>query len=159
MKKLAIIAAVLMLIPIAALARMNSMSDDDMGVLRGQVGITIDFQTCLTNSYLAVTDSDGFSISGLTATNGGATTLRLFSIYGTGGLGTNMDIDGLDIDAGSTGTTSYVLVGLPRIRGTIDVQSVAVGTTANSGDSLGQVTWGNIDFAETDLTISTHGAP
>ncbi len=156
MKKLTFIAAVLMLITTGALARMNSMSDDDMGIHRGQVGITIDFQTRLTDSYLSIIDSNGFSITGLTATNQGALSFRNFSIYGTGDTDTNMNIDGLDIDAGTDGSNSYLLVGLPAIQGTIDIDSVAIGTGANTGGSLAQVTWGNIDFAETDLTITTH---
>ena len=158
MKKLMLLASVLLFLPYAAaIARMDSMSEDDLSYHRGQVGITIDFQTRLTNSYVALTDSNGFTITGsLTATSTGSLTLRNFSIHGTSSSTSNMVVDGLDIDIGSTGSENYLLVGMPAVQGTVDIQSVAVGNAPNSGGSLSAVAWGNINYAQTNLTIAPH---
>jgi hypothetical protein len=154
MKKLALITAALLIIPLAAVARMNSMSDDSMGVIHGQVGITIDFETRLTDSYLAITDSDGF---GTTWGSQGAITLDGLSITGDESPLTNMSVIGLDLDLGTNSSnTSYLIIGLPVISGHVEVDAVKIGTSATMGYSLGKVTWGRINYAETLCKVQAH---
>ncbi len=153
MKKLAMLTVVLLIIPLVALARMNSMSDDSMGVIHGQVGITIDFETQLSDSFLAITDSDGF---GSTWGDQGAITLDGLSVTGVGGTA-NMVVTGLDLDLGSDSTNnSYLIIGLPRINGQVAVDYVKIGSEPTVGDSLGQLTWGRINYAPTICKVQAH---
>jgi hypothetical protein len=155
MKKLAIIAMVLMVIPLTALARMDSMSEDAMGVIHGQSGITIDFRTQLEDSYLAITDDNGFTDTTVTANNTGAFTLDGLTISGT--QGGAMTVDELLLDVGTDASNkSYLGIGLPIITGKVDVAAVRIGTSAARGNSLGQVTWGRIKFAATDCRVYSH---
>ncbi|MBI9077518.1 MAG: hypothetical protein JEZ02_19090 [Desulfatibacillum sp.] len=150
MKKLAIIAMVLMVIPVSALARMDSMSEDSMGVIHGQVGITIDFETRLTSSYLAITDSNG----GTGYASTGTLTLDGLSVGGAGA--SNMVVTGLKLDVGTTGTKSALIIGLPVITGQVQVDAVRIGTNEQLGNSLGAITWGNINYAATTCTVYPH---
>jgi hypothetical protein len=151
MKRLAILTAVLVVIPIAAMARMSSLSDNAMGVISGKTGITLTWQSRVLDSYIAIYDDNGFTGYG----SPGATTLSSFIIDG-GTSGTNMSITGLTIDAGTTGATSACQIGLPAITGRVRAGAVRIGTNDNKGGSLGRATFGSINIAPTNMLIVTH---
>ncbi len=153
MKKLAIIVAILLVIPLSAHARMSSMSDDSLGVIKGKVGITIDFTTRLTDSYLAITDSNG--ATGYTGT--GSLTLDGLSISGITGGTSAMSVSNLTLDVGTNGTTTALVIGLPIIEGHVHVEDVRLGAAAGaSGDSMGSLTWGRINYDATTCTVRAH---
>lgn len=152
MKRLAILMAVLVVIPIAAMARMNSLSDNAMGVVTGQVGIVLDWETQLEDSYIAIYDSDGFGTAKYQ--NHGAMTLSSFIITGTT-AGSNMVITGLSINSGSAGTVGYLEIGLPRIFGLVQAGAFKIGTVDNKGGDIGRWTVGDISIAPTDMRIYT----
>ncbi|SHJ81087.1 hypothetical protein SAMN02745216_02315 [Desulfatibacillum alkenivorans DSM 16219] len=153
MKTLAIIMVVLLMAPIAAQARMESMSEDSMGVIHGQVGITINFETHLSGSYVAITDSDGDDGS---YPNQGALTIYGLDITKTG-ANDNMVVTGLTLDVGTdSGGNPALCIGLPQITGHVQIDEVRIGGSATAGNSLGAITWGNIDYAPTTCTVYPH---
>lgn len=157
MKRLAILTAVLVIIPIAAMARMSTLSDNAMGVISGQVGITMDWDSKIEDGYIAISDSDGFGTTKYQYD--GSFTFGDFIING-GTTSTNMAITGLEIDVGHDGTKGYLGIGLPRILGLVESGAVMIGTGPNQpgtdSGTLGRLTLGSINIAPTSMKVYPH---
>lgn len=153
MKKglLAVVLAALLVVPVAALAGMWSITDSEMEDVTGQTGVTIDMSLQVTNGYIAYGDSDGVAT---TYTAAGYFTLAGMTVGGaTGGA---MNLTGLTVDVGSTGTTSALIIGLPTISGQIAFGSMKLGSTANGGTSLGSLTLGDLTTAASTIIVKAH---
>ncbi len=154
MKKLAILAAVLMLIPASVMAGMNILNESSLNDVTGQVGITIDTSVRVVDGFLAWGDSDGHATE---ATGGGFLVLDGLTVNdGLGGTGA-MTQDNLTIDAGTTLTTSYLVIGLPSITGQIGIANIFLGSTiSGASESLGSITIGDLDVPSSTIMISAH---
>jgi hypothetical protein len=154
MKKLAILAAVLMLIPASVMAGMNILNESSLNDVTGQVGITIDQTLEVNGGYLAWTDSDGttdFTTQGVLVLDGLA--------VNNGGAGNTVSMTGLTIDAGTDGTVGKLVIGLPSFSGDITITKIALGATvaaAQADEGLGSVTIGNLSVAQSDVIIYSH---
>lgn len=159
-KMLAIAAAMLLVLPVLAMAGMTAFDNmtelgPEMADVTGQVGITIDTSVQVTDGFLAWGDSDGY-----TGVSTGAW-LKLDNLTvndGTVAPGP-MDQTGLTLDAGATANTAYLVVGLPSISGQISIGAVYIGTAAdftNPAESLGSITIGDLSVATSTLKISAH---
>lgn len=153
MKKglLVIALAALLALPLAAVAGMWSITDNEMEDVTGQAGITIDMTMEVTAGYVAYGDDDGsgaystggfFTLSGMTINNGGA--------------GTGMNLSGLTIDVGNNGTDTALIIGLPSISGDIGFSSLKLGTAADTGNSLGSLTIGDLATSASTIYIKAH---
>ncbi len=160
-KGLAILAVALVLLPVIALARMSSLEEEDMADVQGQVGISIDLTWRLNNSYLAWTDSDGYDDAAINSENQGALTFAALRI--TDGTSTGLlQFEGITLDTGSTGSTSYLCLGLPDMSGEIQFGEILIGTAAQRGGgpsrdgSLGRVFIGDLELQDSSITVSPY---
>ncbi len=159
-KMLAIAATALLVLPVLAMAGMTAFDNmtelgPEMAEITGQVGITIDSSIEVTTGYLAWGDSNGYD------TTDTAGVLKLDGLTVNGGApGTALDQTGLTIDAGTTGSTSYLVIGLPSISGKITIANVVLGTMATDAatatNSLGSITIGNLTIPKSTVKISAH---
>ncbi len=158
MKKLAILAAVLMLIPASVMAGMNLLNESSLNDVTGQVGITIDQTLQVNDGFFAWTDSDGWGTTGQAGAQG---VLKLDNLtINDGGTG-SMDLTGMKIDAGTdTGGTTYLVITQPSMEGQIAIGAIYLGTSiaAATGDnqSLGAITIGDLSVAGSTVKISAH---
>lgn len=147
MKKLALLAAVLMIIPASVMAGMTALNETDMNDVTGQTGISIDSDmSAITVGYLAWTDDDGFGTP-LTSHTGA---LTLSTITNT------MTMDNLQIDCGSDASTSYLAITLPSTSGDVTIAAIRIGTAPTLGGSLGAITLGNVSNSGSTIKIYAH---
>ncbi len=156
MKKLAILAAILVLIPASVMAGMNILNESSLNDVTGQVGITIDSTVEVDAGFLAWGDRDGYDS---TISAGGFVTLQGLSIN-NGSTGSGMAMTGLKLDAGTDTTKSYLVITLPSINGQIGIADLVLdttaGATATTTNSLGSITIGNLSVPGSTVKISAH---
>ncbi|MBI9077517.1 MAG: hypothetical protein JEZ02_19085 [Desulfatibacillum sp.] len=158
MKKLVILAAILMLVPGLALADMGLMNESSLNDVTGQVGITINQSLAASIGGLKWTDGDG---DGGTA---GAITLDTIAInngWTADAIPVAIPIamTGMTIDCNTTGGVSSLVIGLPAMVGQITVGNIYLtdGTAAGlPANSLGSLTISNFDMTGSTVTIMAH---
>jgi hypothetical protein len=165
-KLLALAAAMLLVLPVLAMAGMTAFDNmtelgDEMAEVTGQVGITIDSSLDLTIGYLAWTDADGYGSTLGTGGTGGAGCLRLDTITVNDGAGGALDMTGMTIDAGSNAAgVGYLVIKQPSIEGTVTVGNIYLGTgiadTYDETMSLGSVTISGLTVGTSIVKISAH---
>ncbi|MFP4476541.1 MAG: DUF6160 family protein [Desulfatibacillaceae bacterium] len=152
-KGLLIIAlAALLALPMSAMAGMWSITENEMEDVTGQAGITIDMAVQVTSGYIAYGDADG-DATGTYDTEGFFTLSGMALNDGAGGA---MDLSGLTIDVGTNAGTSALVIGLPSISGEVSFDDILLGATADSGDSLGSLTLGDLGTSSSTITITAH---
>jgi hypothetical protein len=152
MKKgfLAVVLAALLVVPVAALAGMWSITDSEMEDVTGQTGVTIDMSLQVTAGYIAYGDD------GVTATYTGPGFLTLAGMTVGGATGGALNLTNLTVDAGSTGTTSALIIGLPTLSGKIAFSALKLGSVANDGTSLGSLTLGDLTTSGSTIVVKAH---
>lgn len=152
MTRFAVIVMMLLTLPMTVFARMDSLTEDDMGEVTGQTGITMDLTWQLNNSYLAWTDDDGFGTT--VSQNEGSLTLYGLTIDDSGAP---ITISGITLDVGTnlSGDT-YLLMGLPSIEGQLGVQEIYIGSQIASGGSLGRVFIGDLNMENSTIRVTAH---
>lgn len=132
MKKLALLAALLVFLPVTAMAGMSAVSDVDLEGVTGQTGITITMNVTITASTIAWGDSDGFG----TYTSAGWVVLSDVTMPA-------LNLSGVTIDVGSDGTDSVLQIDVGTgnlIQGTMIIGDVVIGTTSSaSTESIGEI--------------------
>ncbi|ACL03864.1 conserved hypothetical protein [Desulfatibacillum aliphaticivorans] len=155
MKKLVILAAILMLVPGMALADMGLLNESSLNDVTGQVGITIN-QTL--EATIGSVEWEDFGGDGGTTSNTGA--LELNDITIDNGASGPISLTGLTIDANTSATNvSSLVIGLPAMTGTITVGNIYItdGTTAGTAaDSIGSLTITDLDMSGSTVTIMAH---
>lgn len=125
-------------------AELSSITDEELGNVTGQSGLTIDADVLLTVGNLDYVDADGDG--GGSATSG---TLRLETIAFNDGSGGAVSMNGTTIDVDGSG----LKIGLPAITGTLSIGGLYLGNTTTSA---GSISVGNINLSGTTLTINAH---
>jgi len=150
MKKLVILAALLMLLPVSAMAGMSAVSDTDLEEVTGQVGLTITMTVTVTASTIAWGDSDGF---GPTYTSQGWVILSNVTTP-------NFQLTGVTIDAGSDNSSAYVCINTGAtniISGNMTIGALIIGTTGTAtGASTGEIRMTGLGVQVGALIISGH---
>lgn len=122
--KRAYLLALVLLIPICALAGMKVASDEDMEAVQGQVGITITMATTVSAGDISWEDKDGFT--------GGAST---GAVVLSGVTTPAINISNVIIDAGTTAGVSYLQIdtGVNNIiSGDFVVNSIVIGNLSTA---------------------------
>lgn len=155
MKKLVLVAAIMMFVPFSAFA-LDTMDDDSLDKVTAQEGVTITFDNVVikqTPADVAWSDSDGIT----EASNQG----RVYVAYGTSGSDTititqDLTIDvattttalivdaGADTAAGATAddsvipaTTSFVKVGLPSVSSKAEAKTMTISMDNSNANIVG----------------------
>jgi hypothetical protein len=149
MKKLLVLAAIMMLVPVSAMAGMTAVSDVDLEGVTGQTGITISMTVTVQADSMAWGDSDGF---GTYCTQG-------WLILSTVSM-PNVQLTNVTIDCGSDGSTSMLQINLGTsnlIQGNLTIGNVIIGTTANAvTQSIGEIRMTNLGIKTGAIQISGH---
>lgn len=155
MKKILVLAAILMMVPATAMAGMTAfmgmdeLSGNEMSEVTGQTGITIDATFAIGGGYITWGDDDGcaaFSTDGYFTMS----TITVSSI----------SVDGLTIDACDDGTNAWINIGMPSI--TINTSIAALRTSGNgsygfgAGNSMGSLTIGSLVVTASNVRIRGH---
>jgi hypothetical protein len=157
MKKILVLAAcVLLLLPVSAMAGMTAfmgmdeLSNSEMSDVTGQTGITIDVDLAVTGGYIAWGDDDG-------CTNGTVLGATGYLILSTVTM-SNVHITGLEIDACSDGTTTYLDIYVPTLTLNQRVHAIRLAATADfgAGLSLGSLIIGSMTYSSTSVLIRAH---
>jgi len=157
MKKLAILAVALLLVPASAMAgmtafmNMDELSSNEMATVTGQTGITIQADTGITGGTIGWTDDNGFTAPDVTTfTNPGVVTIALGAVT-TG-------VSNILIDAGTKAdlSESWIAISTNSITINATVNSIKVGTALNNGASMGKIQLVNLALANTQMRISGH---
>jgi len=157
MKKLAILAVALLLVPASAMAgmtafmNMDELNSQEMASVTGQTGITIQADTGITGGTIGWTDDNGFTApDGTTFSQQGVVTIALGAIT-TG-------VSNILIDAGSNAaaTESWIAISTNTITINATINSIKVGTALNDGASLGKIQLVNLALANTQMRITGH---
>jgi len=155
MKKILVLAAILMLVPVSAMAgmtafmNMDELSSNDLSSVTGQTGITINAQITITGGFQSWGDNDGCTAF----TTAGFVTLSTITTRGFA-----IDVSGLTIDACNDGTTSYVSISYPTITLNQYIAAVRIGDDAafGNGASIGSLTVGSLTLGSSYIRISGH---
>ncbi|MBI9077519.1 MAG: hypothetical protein JEZ02_19095 [Desulfatibacillum sp.] len=154
MNRFAVIIILLLVLPVTVLARMDTLTEEDMVEVTGQTGITIDLTWQLLDSYLAWTDNDGF---GTTASQTeGVITLSGLKINDGNASPGPITITGITLDVGTSGANTYLLLGMPAISGQVSIENFFIGSHVNSGGSLGRVYVGDLNMKNSVLRVTAH---
>ncbi len=158
MTRLSALFIVLLIIPMTALARMATLTQEDLGEVTGQVGITVDLTWQMEDSFLAWTDDDGYGTTlGLTNSQG---VLRLDNLAIDDGDDTSpgpISIVGIKLDAGTTSNgTTYLCLSLPSISGEITIGNIVIGSQIDTGGSRGAIYLGDFNLASSTLKVMAH---
>jgi len=149
MKKLCLVAALLMLLPVSAIAGMSAVSDVDLEEVTGQTGITITMNVTVTASSMAWGDSDGFG----TYSTQGWVVLSSVTMP-------SITLSGVTIDCGSDGTNSILQIDVGTgnlISGNLTIGNVIIGTTAASSTaSIGEIRMVGLNVQTGAIRISGH---
>jgi len=149
MKKLLVLAALLMLLPVSAMAGMTAVSDVDLEGVTGQTGITITMNVTVGADTIAWGDSDGF---GTYSTQGW---LILSSVTMP-----NVNLQNVTIDCGSDATTAILQINLGTsnlIGGNLTIGNVIIGTTATATtQSIGEIRMVNLGIKTGAIWIMGH---
>jgi len=137
MKKLLVLAALLLMVPVSAMAGMTAfmdmdeLSNNELAQTTGQVGITINTSIgSITGGYVAWGDSDGCAGCGSTA---GWLSLSTLTI--TTGQNISMTVDACTTAAG----TSYLVLGITSGSINLDIAHMRVGSAAGAGADMGEL--------------------
>jgi hypothetical protein len=147
-----IAAAILLLLPVSAMAGMTAfmdmdeLSNNELSDTTGQVGITLNATLGITGGYIGWGDGDG--CGGTTWDRGWVT---LSGITATGTV-----LDGTTIDACTSGATTWLTIVVPAMTINANVDAVLIGQDVNTGPSIGQITVGNLGLAGVTLEIAGH---
>jgi hypothetical protein len=149
MKKLCILAALMLMVPVSAMAGMTAVSDVDLEGVTGQTGITITMNVTVSADSIAWGDSDGF---GTYTTQGW---LVLSSVTTP-----SVNLQNVTIDCGSDGTTALLQINLGTsnlIQGNLTIGSVVIGTTSNASTaSIGEIRMTGLGVKTGAIQISGH---
>jgi len=149
MKKMCLLAALLVLIPVSAMAGMSAVADVDMEDVTGQTGITLTMAVNVTATSMAWGDSDGFG----TYSTAGWVILSNVALPA-------INLQGVTIDAGSDGTKSILQIDVGTtnlIQGDLTIGDVIIGTTANATtESLGEIRMVGLGVSTGKIQISGH---
>ncbi|ACL03866.1 conserved hypothetical protein [Desulfatibacillum aliphaticivorans] len=152
MTRFAVIVMLMLTLPMTVFARMDSLTEEAMGEVTGQTGITIDLTWQLNDSYLAWTDNDGFGTT--VSQNEGSLTLYGLTIDDNG---SPITISGITLDVGTNGSgDSYLMMGLPTIEGQLGIQEIYIGSQIASGGSLGRVFIGDLNMENSTIRVTPH---
>lgn len=125
-------------------AELSSISDEELGEVTGQSGITIDADVQVSVGAIDYVDADGDGSGG--ATSG---TLRLQTVAFDDGSGGAVSLNGITVDVDGSG----LKIGLPSITGTLSVGGLYLGNTTTSAGSLSV---SNLNLSGTTVSISAH---
>jgi len=149
MRKLCLLAALLMLLPVSAMAGMSAVSDVDLEEVTGQTGITITMNVTVTATSMAWGDSDGFG----TYSTAGWVILSTVQMP-------NVSLTGVTIDCGSDGVNSILQIDVGTgnlISGNLTIGNVVIGTTASaSTQSIGEVRMTGLGIQTGAIRIMGH---
>jgi len=149
MKKLCLLAALLVLLPVSAMAGMSAVSDMDLEEVTGQTGITLTMAVTVTATSMAWGDSDGFG----TYSTAGWVILSSVTMP-------SVNLSNVTIDCGSDATTSILQIDLGTtnlIQGNLTIGNVIIGTTASATtQSLGEIRMVGLGVATGAIRISGH---
>ncbi|SHJ81127.1 hypothetical protein SAMN02745216_02316 [Desulfatibacillum alkenivorans DSM 16219] len=152
MKKLVILAAILMLVPGMALADMGLLNESSLNDVTGQVGITIDQSLKATIGAVEWTDADGFETTTPGGGNTGALELSVITIDNGGNA---ISMTGLTIDADD----ASLVIGLPAMTGDISVGNIYLtdgSTAATTSSSLGSLTISDLNMSGSKVVVMPH---
>jgi hypothetical protein len=149
MKKLCLLAALLVLIPVSAIAGMSAVSDVDLEEVTGQTGITLTMNVSVSATSMAWGDSDGFG----TYSTAGWVILSSVTMPA-------INLSNVTIDVGSDGTTSILQIDLGTtnlIQGNLTIGNVVIGTTSTATtQSLGEIRMVGLGVSTGAIRISGH---
>jgi len=133
MKKILVLAAIIMLLPVSAMAgmtafmNMDELSSNDMQTVTGQTGITIVADITTVDNYVAWGDNDGFGAN----TTAGYVTLSTMNV-------SNQSVT-VTIDSGTVTTGSYVAISIPSMSILQTIAAVRIGDAVQAGPSIGYI--------------------
>jgi len=149
MKKLCILAALMLLVPVSAMAGMTAVSDVDLEGVTGQTGITISMTVTVVADSMAWGDSDGFG----TYTSAGWLVLSSVSTP-------NVQLTNVTIDCGSDATNAFLQINVGNgnlIQGNLTIGNVVIGTTSSAAtQSIGEVRMTGLGIKTGAIQISGH---
>jgi len=149
MKKLCLLAALLLVLPVSAMAGMTAVSDVDLEEVTGQTGITITMNVTVTATSMAWGDSDGFG----TYSTAGWVILSTVAMP-------SLTLTGVTIDCGSNGTDTILQIDLGTtslISGNLTIGNVIIGTTASATTaSLGEIRMVGLGVTTGAIRIAGH---
>jgi len=149
MKKLCLLAALMMILPVSAIAGMSAVSDMDLEEVTGQTGITITMNVTVVATSMAWGDSDGF---GTYSTQGWVilSTVTMPAV----------NLQGVTIDCGSDGSLSILQIDVGTgnlIQGNLTIGAVIIGTTASATtQSIGEIRMVGLGVQTGAIRISGH---
>jgi hypothetical protein len=146
-KKLLIVAAALVLVPLMAWAGMTAISDVELEEVDGQTGISISMSMTMSANQFAWEDNDGFGATLST----GAVILSNVTLPA-------ISLDGVDINAGTSGGSSYLSIdtgATDLISGDMTIGAVVIGSSWNATTpSLGKFVISGIGIKYGEILIS-----
>lgn len=149
MKKMLVLAALLLMVPVSAMAGMTAVSDVDLEGVTGQTGITITMAVTVQADSIAWGDSDGFG----TYTTAGWLVLSSVSTPA-------VNLSNVTIDCGSDGTDSILQINLGTsnlVEGNLTIGNVVIGTTSTaSAPSIGEIRMTGLGVKTGAIQIKGH---
>jgi len=149
MKKLCVLAALMLLLPVSAMAGMTAVSDVDLEGVTGQTGITITMNVTVSADSMAWGDSDGFG----TYTTAGWLVLSSVTTP-------SVNLTNVTIDCGSDGTNAILQINLGTsnlIQGNLTIGNVIIGTTSSATtESIGEVRMTGLGIKTGAIQIKGH---
>jgi len=149
MKKLCILAALMLVLPVSAMAGMTAVSDVDLEGVTGQTGITITMNVTVSADSMAWGDSDGFG----TYSTAGWLVLSAVTTP-------SVNLTNVTIDCGSDATTSILQIDLGTsnlIQGNLTIGNVIIGTTSNASTaSIGEIRMTGLGIKTGAIQIKGH---